>query len=213
MAFKGIRGLLTPGQIDQVDRTRDYMASVHAMDNLALGQEIMRLAHEARRLYPEQLHRGERHRDTYTTSLFWDVAPEVARRLGVTVFGQTIRDDVRKATDQELRNWVGSCIGGTPWSPRTGKDAEVGAPLCPWQLLKHEAVNGNPLAIGVDRLHPATEYDRNDILSRAMNEVSSARGFEPALLMWNPEMDNPPAPANSGHEVADDESVAFAPGI
>lgn len=187
-----IRKLLTPQQIDYIDRMRAEMHRLYALSDKELGEEILRLCQSARSQYPQETTRGEPHRDTYTTALFWDVGPEVARRLGATI-AEDVRADVRKTTDRELRYWVGSCIAGTPWSPITGKKEEY-LPLCPWDILAHEVVNGNPLAFAVDRLAPVTELDRDDRLCRAMNEVSHARGFEPPLLMWTPVMDSDPKP-------------------
>ncbi len=203
MAFS-ISNLLTPEHREYIARMNERIAELYRFDDLALGQELLKLASEARTLYPERLAKGDQGHGTYTTSLFWDVVPEIAKRLGVTVLGQTIREDVRNASDHELRNWVGQCIANAGWSPITGNHNIKDQPLCPWELLTHEACNGNPLAFAIDRIAPVVEFDRNDVLARSIREVSSVRGFEPPFLKWAPEMDVKPYPS----EVARLEAVA-----
>jgi hypothetical protein len=192
MAFS-IADLLTAEQRDYMQRMSQRIEELHGFDNLSLGQELLKLTLEARQLYPDRLANGDEGYGNYTTSLFWDVVPEVAKRLGVTIFGQKVRDDVRRATDHELRNWVGQCIGNAGWSPNVGHHNEMGQPLCPWELLTHEACNGNPLAFAIDRLAPVAEYDRDDVLSRSIHEISRTRGFEP-MLTWEPAMNAKPNP-------------------
>jgi hypothetical protein len=203
MAFS-IASLLTVEHRDYMQRMSQRIEELYGFDNLALGQELLRLTLEARQLYPDRLAKGDEGYGDYTTSLFWDVVPEVAKRLGVTVFGQKIRDDVRLTTDHQLRNWVGQCIGNAGWSPIAGHHNEMGQQLCPWELLTHDACNGNPLAFAIDRLAPVTEYDRDDVLSRSIHEISRGRGFEP-MLTWAPVMNAKPNPRELAEMAEEDE--------
>lgn len=207
MAFS-IASLLSAEQRDYLKRSSARIEELYGFDNLSLGQELLRLALEARQLYPDRLAQPEEGHTTYTTALFWEVVPEVAKRLGVTNFGPKVRDQISNATDYELRNWVGQCISNAGWSPITGHHDTMGQPLCPWELLTHEACNGNPLAIAMERLAPVTEYDREDVLCRSIHEISRARGFVD-MFAWEPAMNAKPNPRELAAMESDQEARPF----
>lgn len=189
MAFKDsiFRKMMTPEQIQYGDRMEAELTRLFSLSDVELGEEILRLARATREKFPEHTKRAMPHGDTYTTALFWDIAPELAKRLGAPGVDETIRPDVSSKSDAELRIWVGSCVNNTGWSPALGtSDRYMDASLCPWEMLTHTPVNGNPLAMAIDRLAPVTTVELNDSLAASMREVSGFVGFEEPLLMWRP---------------------------
>lgn len=187
MAFK-FKGLLSPEDRVYLDRMRGEMRRLYALPDRFLGRAILDYARAARAKYPEDLGAGGHERRGYALAFFWDVVPEVARRLGESRFlpQERVSADVVAASGSELRDWVHYCLGCTGRRPRVADPGDVG--LDPWDVLLHEPANGNPVAMAVDRISPVCAPNRGDGLSSAISEVSGHRGFEPPHLMWEPGM-------------------------
>lgn len=123
--------------------------------------------------------------DTYLSRLLLDVVPELAHRLGETIFLAEERDRViRRASDFDLRCWVWTCIrkmAKVDWV-----DAAPKSKLNPWAVLTRDPVDGNPLAFAADRIAPITYYERLDGMSKHILAAAKARGVEEQVFMWSP---------------------------
>lgn len=176
---------LTPAQRARIQTERTFARACYAADDIWLGRAILKLATDIRNAYPEEFPSG-RPGDGYSGALVWEIAPEIARRLGVLDFARG-RQPYACQNESELGLRVLTCnaIFG---SRRTllGADGSREHPLA-WSLLQREPANGNPLAIGLDRVAQPTE-DPNDQLARRIAEVSQTRGF-PRQMAWSPAMD------------------------
>jgi hypothetical protein len=182
MAFR-IR--LTPEQKAKIAAERAFAEACFAANDIDLGRAILKLATDIRDGYPEEFS-WERRGDGYSGALVWEIAPEIARRLGVADFRRGKRPYACAGDDDlTLRIFACNAIFG---SRRTILKAD-GSREDPeaWSLLQREPCNGNPLAIGLDRVAPPTE-DPNDGLARRIAEVSQTRGF-PRQTAWSPAMD------------------------
>lgn len=147
-----------------------------------LAADLLRKARAARDLYPEHFARGEY--DTYSTSLVWDVVPEVAYRMGATdVRRDERRADVRACDVDELREWLGNCLN---WAPLI-REAHDAAGADPWLMLARSPQQGNPVLFALDRIC-APDMDSKDRGARLVREISRVRGFEETSA-WHPGLD------------------------
>jgi hypothetical protein len=176
---------LTPAQRAHILAERRFARTCFTASDLELGRTILRLATDIREGYPDQF-AWERRGDSYGGSLVWELAPEVARRLGVVDFRRGRRPyGCAGESALSLRIFVHNAIFGS----RHGIQLPDGSAVDPdsWSLLQREPANGNPLAIGLDRVAPPTE-DPSDQLARRIAEVSQTRGFD-RQTAWSPAMD------------------------
>ncbi len=176
---------LSPAQRARILAERTFAHACFAASDPELGRAILKLAVDIREAYPDQF-AYERRCDGYGGALVWELAPEVARRLGVVDFRRGRRPYGCAREDAlSLRIYVHNAIFGS----RHVIHLADGSPTDPeaWSLLQREPANGNPLAIGLDRIAPPTE-DPSDQLARRIAEVSQTRGF-PRQTAWSPAMD------------------------
>lgn len=174
--------LLSPAQVQRLEKVRSEMRRIHGLPDRWLAEELLRLARRTREEFPDKL--SEPVHDTHDTSLVWEVGPEIARRLGATLRSdESRRGDVRYATGQELRTHAGSCLQYTSvWG---WLDYKASSPSAA-ELLTHEIANGNPVAIALDRLYPVGAKDITgvDHIARSVGEVSKRRGFGNRTAWW-----------------------------
>lgn len=181
--------LLRPEQIECIARTRAQLVRLHGLPDRWLAVALMKLARDCRSLYPEDLPVPANDRGgTYDNNLVWNLVPEIAYRLGHREFQTNERRDPRYASASlpELREVTGIYLAHSSRECGTKETRPAQPAIDPWRLLLHEAVNGNPLAIALDRLCPPTA-DMTDRLVSALREISHNRGL-PADI-WSPEWD------------------------
>jgi hypothetical protein len=125
-----ILSLMSPDVVTRMKRTKEECHRIAVLDDAELAAELVRLARHARALHPEQLRRGDISRDTYTTALFYDVIPEIARRLvGVEVLEDEVRDEIAALSDVQLREWAVDACKDQPGSaqPPSRRHRSVGS--------------------------------------------------------------------------------------
>lgn len=181
--------LLTPEQRLLVRCRNAEIARIYVLPDPFLAAELMHLARECRRLYPEHLCvPGADRGGSYDNNLVWNLVPEVAYRLGFRDLQPNERQEPRYALADlpTLRKIAGSYIANASRTCRP-RDAHPQAPaIDPWDLLIREVCNGNPIAFAMDRLCPPTP-EMDDGIVRSMREISGNRGV-PADA-WSVEWD------------------------
>jgi hypothetical protein len=144
--------------------------------------------------------------DTYLSRLLLDVVPELAHRLGETIFLAEERDRViHRASDFDIRCWTWTCIrkmAKVEWV-----DAAPKSRLNPWAVLTRDPVEGNPLAFAADRIAPITCYERLDGMSKHILAAAKARGVEEEVFMWSPSEPG----KNKANRIATGKAPARAP--
>lgn len=176
--------MLSPQAREALEKSRCEMARIYALPDRWLGEELLRLARRAREELPEAL--GSRDAQAgYDAALVWDVVPEISRRLGCRKLqaDEGLWRGLREADGQMFRRYAGACLQNNSiayWAER--QKASCGAAA----LLSREVVNGNPVAIGVDRLYRASPVglDQDDFIARQVREVSKLRGFAETAVWW-----------------------------
>lgn len=176
--------LLTSAQVKRLAATRAEMERLYRLSDRWLAEELLRLARRARDEHAEKL--GCPNAMTYEASFVWDLAPEVAKRLGATTFrAEEARDwQMREADNAELREIAGAFFSNASLGRWIDHKAETPSAV---ELLGHEVANGNPVAMGLDRICRAPERgcDRHDYVARQIREVSRRRGFD-ETAEWSP---------------------------
>jgi hypothetical protein len=176
---------LTPAQRARIQSERAFARDCYAADDIWLGRAILKLVTDIRDAYPDQFS-WDRRCDGYSGALVWEIAPEIARRLGVLDFARGRRPYACQSEGElALRVFTCNAIFGSRRTLLRADGSREDPPA--WSLLQREPANGNPLAIGLDRVAPPTE-DRNDQLALRIAEVSQTRGF-PRQTAWSPAMD------------------------
>lgn len=130
----------------------------------------------------------------YTKHVLWCVVPELARRLGEPLLPNESNDmRLRAADGDELRRHVGVCLANVGL---VGLMRDVPAALQDdLHLLLHEAANGSPIAMALDRIAPPAP-DADDQLARGIREISRRRGHG-EVSAWHPGLQAaPPEPAD-----------------
>ncbi|MCS4089846.1 hypothetical protein [Rhizobium sp. BK176] len=122
----------------------------------------------------------------HAAALVWDIAPEIARRLGESdIRAGEIRQQVRRVSDADLRFWTWTCLQKTASAfvaAANGDRHEA------WKLLLHDPSEGNPLFIALDRLSPP-ENAHDDICARYIAARDRGRGWDNGRTMWTPSSD------------------------
>lgn len=176
---------LSPALRERIALERAYAHSCFAADDIDLGRMILKLAVDLREGYPAEFDMGD-DRGNYSSALVWEIAPEIARRLGVVDFRRGKRPYAcHDSDDHGLRSFACNAIFGS--------SRKVLSPSGSWEdppalsLLQREPCNGNPLVIGLDRVAPPYD-DPVDHLAWRIAEVSQTRGF-PRQIAWSPAME------------------------
>lgn len=169
------------------------MKRLYGLNDRWLAEELLRLVRRVRQEHPDKL--GTRGFDPFDKWLVWDVAPEVARRLGARnlLAAESLDWRVRAADGPKLRGIVGCCFALC--SMRVLVDVSP-HPTAAY-LLSCDVADGNPVSMAWDRLCPAPPVgeDSGDIVARRLRAVSRERGLDetaewsPRLQHWKPEHD------------------------
>lgn len=158
--------LLKPESLRQLEEFRTTVDTALAWSNEELGVALLRMTREVRARYPMPT---EPWRHTYTTSYYWHIVPELAKRLWPAIglsAEESASDEYRLLSDYELRLSLGVYLRNLP--------SEVGS--VPAALLSREACNGNLVAIAIDRLCPGSLGDREDTLTQDLASIARVRG-------------------------------------
>lgn len=166
------RRFLSPESIRRIERERTELARIHSLEDRWLGEEILRLARRARSENPGLL--ADPRGTSYSPNFVWQVIPEIARRLGAKPgLNEATNPDITRSDDRRLREITGHYLANS--SLRYGMDRQIdrGEEITAIALLEHEACNGNPVAMAIDRIcPPAPEGEtRNDPLARSIWSV------------------------------------------
>lgn len=181
-----------PGTHDAPTRrdTNDEIARLHGLPDRWLAGALLRIAREAR-----DPPRGARlPTDRHPVAvLLWHVVPEVARRLGAKDLlpnEASQADHLEFASPAALRDHAST---GLRWLL-----AEPPASSAAAALLARDPADGNPCAIGLDRVSPPPEPDapEQDWLSSRVCAAARRLGHAPTGS-WTPAPAAPP-PAMPG---------------
>lgn len=166
----------------RLDATRDEMARLHGLPDRWLAQALLNMARGARASHADL---ADPDQQVYGPAFLWHLVPEVARRLG----GQLQPgegDRYRHLDDYSLRVVAGRYLkhAGLGYYDTGSQERSEPSSL---DLLDHDFVNGNPVAMAVDRIHPAPEkgQDGMDWIALHMREVSGFRGHGD-VASWSP---------------------------
>lgn len=154
-------------------------ARIFDMTDRFVARSLLSTARAARAHHSLRLRRTEASKSFYPVFYVWDVVPEIAARLGETVFMQGERSDaVRQASGADLRAWALECLTHSGSMLAALRDRSD-----PFAVLCADPVNGNPVFVALDRLFP----DVRDSVTRRLEKTSQARGFPPRAF-WVPEL-------------------------
>lgn len=181
-----LKFLLSPRESVRGEQYRREIMRCYGLESPWLAIHILNTARNARLSVP---HLGNPCNQTYSTSLVWDVAPSIAARLApslVKLQTNEARDYGKIPEDNHFRSAVASTIikgGSSLFNLSFKHEYECG--WLPLRLLGTTPVNGNLLAIGLDRVAPP-EHSRDEI-AEDMRIISFRRGLH-ASPRWTPEM-------------------------
>lgn len=191
MAFKNVNTEFR-ARIESISAT---MRRLHALTSPFLAGNLLRLSRVARAEAPSAL--GDPRYGTYDVNLVWQVIPTLAKRTGsVSLLPNEATDaDITCLDDRELRCLVGVYLNNSGLGT-LGQDLRSRDDVTPLaiDILGHEFVNGNPIAMVADRLcEPAPEgEDQGDWLARHMREISRVRFGHARFSSWQPEFQDFP---------------------
>ena len=166
--------------LEQIGITRAEMERLHGLPDRFLGRALLKIGREARDAVPDAL--GNPSAGGYGVMLTWGVIPRLAARLGETDLMPAETAFARSlATDGPgFREVVGQCMANHELQKiKSGKVSQS------FRLLNHDFVNGNPITITLDRVHPPTQ-ESNDWIARHMREISRARFGHEEHVAWSP---------------------------
>lgn len=159
--------LLLPASnlVDCDASSRDLPTEVerlYGLSNRWLAQALLTLSRTARRAAP-----ALRPDDTRLDSrLVWDIAPEIARRLGATRFlPLEAHADFARMSLGNLRSRLADCLGFTGSYRNSG---------LAWALLTLPAEKGNVVACALDRLCVLEGFAPDDTCDMLCRSVATA---------------------------------------
>ncbi len=162
------------------------MARLHGLSDRSLGTELLDIARVARIDRPDCSDPADTNASADCVIL-WQVVPEIARRLGA---GPPTPDEAAveylPLSNMEFRAGVTWVIANRSF--RYSIDHEVDTPSAA-ELLARRIIDGNPLAIGLDRVAPVPieEADTADYIARKIFALSVSLGLPPRTT-WSPEL-------------------------
>lgn len=180
---------LSPEARRKLDAQRAELARLYQLPDRWLAEALLRLARKVRSGAAELFVERDR---CYETALVWNVIPEIAKRLGKlndTAFMRGERDDweLRRLDNKALRVTVGAYIKNTSQFYLERKGSIPEDVKSAWELISHEAVNGNPIVIALDRVAPPSlPLDPDDHLANQMYAINIQRG-NPTEAVWRPD--------------------------
>lgn len=144
--------LLPPEVAARLERSRIRVERLYALPDRWLGREIAGMARRVRASVPE-LASPAAEGDGYSKHMLWDVVPEIARRLGEPLLPNESADvGLRTAGEIELRRDVStimSNVSSVRLMQLVPEDLQDDL-----HMLLLDAVNGNPVAVALDRVAP-----------------------------------------------------------
>nr|WP_250808036.1 hypothetical protein [Neorhizobium tomejilense] len=160
---------------------------LHILPDRFLARALLGLCRKARNVHAV-LAKTPRTGSDHGVFLVWDIGPEIAARLGETEFShQERRSVVRSASVGDLRSWTWNALERTAPLPHSSHDGSD-----PWNVLRTDVADGNPLFIALDRLSPPHTFDAfADPASARVATAFLARGLPP-VLSWRPDVKKPP---------------------
>jgi hypothetical protein len=164
---------LSPVQIDELERVRTETRRLYGLTDTWLANAVLKLVRQAQKaapaLQPED--------NTYPARYVYGLVPELVRRLGgVRLDPKEVDWEIRELSDYELRQCTGNCILHLEqWN------------LPGWDMLTREVANGNPVTFAMDRLRPGTLGDRQDPVTRRIEEIAGYRK-KPYNGVWTLEL-------------------------
>ena len=185
-----LRILMSPEKRAHYDRVNSEIGRLFSLPTRFLARALVRHARNARDRHPDFLALNACEGNKTMSALVWDVVPELCFRMGERseIQGER-RAQVRAMSDTRFRTHAGFIIMGASGIFSDGQKRVRNAhDVDPFEILTHDVANGNPVAFAIDRIVPAHNLRKEDVLSRYTQEVSGNRGFEPPYLMWEPQM-------------------------
>lgn len=192
MAFKNI----TSRNHEHIRSLASTMKRMHAMTGPFLARNLLGLARRARQEAPREL--SDPMKNDYDTNLVWRVIPVLASRLSRITLDLNEGPDpgVTQMDDEGLRRLVGVHMRNSSLRNRIAERArtEHVQSVLALDVLGHDFVNGNPIAMAADRLRdPAPEHDdQGDWLARHMRKISRVRFGHARFSSWQPEFQDFP---------------------
>lgn len=183
MAFKTNREI-DQKTLERVEIIQSEIMRLYMLTDRFLGRALLKIGREARAYAPDAL--GNPAAGGYDVILAWGVIPRLASRLGENdllpaeeAFARSLTADAA-----EFRTLVGSCMNNSSLRLLVAETDSL-----PLSLLNREFVNGNPITMALDRVHPPTP-ESADWCARHMREISWNRFGHGEHDAWSPEFQN-----------------------
>ena len=167
---------LSPESQLRLDQERAEVARLYSLTDTWLASAILVIARKGQASTPE--HRPD-DCPTYNSRLIWGIVPEIARRLGVIKMTTNEIDwEIRELSDYALRVRTGYTLANIGYSTLPG-----------WDQLGRDVIHGNAIAFAVDRICPGRIGDRDDPITKRLEEIAACRGSV-FTGVWTPEIAN-----------------------
>lgn len=183
MTFK-FRDLIDKPSRERHDKVAREIDRLYRLPDRFLARSLVKIARDSRATAPGLM--GNAFDCGYDGLLAWGVVTHIARHLGETDFTENELAAARSIDPDPVavRRLAGNCLNNNSisrWGERLGSFDLA--------LLGNEFVNGNPVTIGLDRVHPPEPTSR-DWIAVHMREVSRARFGTEAHDTWSPQFQN-----------------------
>lgn len=164
---------LSPMQLDELERERSEMRRLYGLTDTWLANALIKLVRQAQKAAPALQPDDE----TYPARFVYGLVPELARRLGgVRLETREIDWEIRHLSDYDLRRCTGNgLLHLEQWA------------LPGWSMLTREVANGNPVTFAMDRVCPGVAGDRQDPVTRRIEEIAAYRK-KPYTGVWTLEL-------------------------
>lgn len=180
---------MTPGLRHEAGERQAEISRLYALADRALGRELLLLARRARGAAQSGDTAVRTDDDRSEVRLFRDCVPEIAARLGETLFLGTERaGGVRNLSGLDLRTLTARLLVAHYRAGPRGED--VGDLRIARAVLANEPRDGNPLAFALDRFAQA-DIHAPDAMALDVYWVAEARGHY-AAYEWRPEFNEVP---------------------
>lgn len=166
------KSLLSPAGRARLDFETAEINRMYALSDCLLAGEILKLARELQE--PVRAAGWAPGDNVYDPVFIWQVIPEIAKRLGATVFRDDERTDpeITGAGNALLRLRAGYCI------------VNCGTVELRGSLLTHDTCNGNVVAFALDRLEAP---GADDLIGKHIINIAQNRNV-PSDGRWTPAM-------------------------
>jgi hypothetical protein len=166
---------------------RHELARLHALEDPWLAAELLRLGRRARQAAPDKL--GCPTNSGYENALAWSVIPDLACRLSPMLRAKLVANEGQDPwligfAGERYREQVYIYLNNSAlysWGHRKEYRNNDAMAL---RLLGNTAVNGNPIAMALDRIYPPEQCQ--DPLAKAMRSMSARRCHDQVMSSWSP---------------------------